>query len=196
MARMRHTLGPMIAYHGCDRSVGEAVLSGKTQLYPSVNEYDWLGPGIYFWVDSAERGLEWARELANRKASGIRNPCVLGALIYPSLCLNLTDYGAMAEILKAYELLKSNAAEADRPLPRNTVRTDGILLRRALDCAVINTTHGLRKKSGQQNYDTVYGVFEEGTELYPGAGFRSKTHLQIAVRNPECIVGYFRVQGF
>jgi hypothetical protein len=44
-------------------------------------------------------------------------------------------------------------------------------------------------------YDTVYGVFEEGELVYPGAGFRDRTHVQIAIRNPEMILGYFRVDG-
>jgi hypothetical protein len=42
-------------------------------------------------------------------------------------------------------------------------------------------------------YDTVYGVFEEGGSLFEGSGFREKTHAQIAVRNTEFILGYFRV---
>jgi hypothetical protein len=62
LKRSRNTIGPLIGYHGRDRSVAEAVLSGRRKLQPSQNDYDWLGPGIYFWVDSPERGLNWARE--------------------------------------------------------------------------------------------------------------------------------------
>lgn len=35
------------------------------------------------------------------------------------------------------------------------------------------------------------GVFWEGVELYPDAGFREKNHIQICVRNPNCIKGFF-----
>lgn len=195
MARKRLILGPVLGYHGCDRAVAEAVLAGKTALNPSINEYDWLGSGIYFWVYSPERGLEWARELANRKAYGIEEASVIGALIDPGFCLNLTDYGALPELLNAYGVLGKNAAEVARPLPRNTLPAHGIVLHRALDCAVINTAHAMRNGGEQPAYDTVYGVFEEGGELYPGAGFRRKTHIQIAVRNSDCIVGYFRVKN-
>ncbi|MFN9610672.1 MAG: hypothetical protein ACK546_00735 [bacterium] len=38
-------------------------------------------------------------------------------------------------------------------------------------------------------------MFEEGELVYPGAGFRDRTHVQIAIRNPEMILGYFRVDG-
>lgn len=50
MTRIRNTLGPVIGYHGCDRAVAEKVLQNKTHLKQSDNSYDWLGPGIYFWV--------------------------------------------------------------------------------------------------------------------------------------------------
>lgn len=195
MARKPHTLGPLIAYHGCDRQLAEAVLAGSMALHPSHNEYDWLGPGIYFWVDSPERGLSWAQELATQKHSEVKDPCVVGALVHPSLCLNLTDYGSMRELRDSYDYLTTSAADTGKDLPRNTAYSEGLFLRRTLDCWVMNGLHRLREDAGLPAYDTVYGVFEEGGEIYPGAGFRTKTHIQIAVRNPECIVGYFRVSG-
>ena len=39
----------VIGFHGCDQSVVEAVIAGKTELLASTNDYDWLGNGIYFW---------------------------------------------------------------------------------------------------------------------------------------------------
>jgi len=44
-----------------------------------------------------------------------------------------------------------------------------------------------------QPYTTVRAMFPEGSELYPGAGFRDKTHIQICVRDPEQILGVFRI---
>jgi len=41
--------------------------------------------------------------------------------------------------------------------------------------------------------DSVRGVFVEGEEVYPGAGFREKTHVQLCIRNLDCIKGVFRV---
>ena len=40
-------------------------------------------------------------------------------------------------------------------------------------------------------YDSVRGVFWEGHEIYPNAGFSEKNHIQICVCNPNCIKGYF-----
>jgi hypothetical protein len=42
-------------------------------------------------------------------------------------------------------------------------------------------------------FDTVKGIFQEGAPIYQEAGFREKTHIQICVRDPECIKGVFRV---
>jgi hypothetical protein len=41
------------------------------------------------------------------------------------------------------------------------------------------------------SYDSLRSPFLEGDDLYPGAGIRSMVHMQIAVRSPSCIKGYF-----
>ena len=38
----------VLGYHGCSVEFGERCLLGET-LVGSDQEYDWLGPGIYFW---------------------------------------------------------------------------------------------------------------------------------------------------
>jgi len=195
LKRSRNTLGPLIGYHGCDRKIAEGVLSGKKTLKPSQNDYDWLGPGTYFWVDSAERGLNWAKEQAARGLARITDPYVIGAFIHPGLCLNLTDYGVTSELLDAHATLLQTLEQTGTPLPQNTLEREGVYLKRALDCAVIKTLHKLRMEAGDEPYDTVYGVFEEGPALYPNAGFRKKTHVQIAVIEPACILGYFRARN-
>ena len=62
---------------------------------------------------------------------------------------------------------------------------------RELDCAAIETLHKSLKKNKEKEFDSVRGVFWEGKELYPKAGFREKDHIQICVRNIDCIKGYF-----
>jgi hypothetical protein len=71
------------------------------------------------------------------------------------------------------------------------VGNTGDLLLRDLDCAVIESVHMRRSRQGQQPFDSVRSVFYEGGELYPNAGFREKDHVQICVRNPNCIKGFF-----
>lgn len=62
-----------------------------------------------------------------------------------------------------------------------------------LDCAVINYLHHLRIGQPVEAIQTVRGVLVEGGPAYPGSGFAEKTHIQIAVRDPACIKGIFRV---
>lgn len=42
------------------------------------------------------------------------------------------------------------------------------------------------------SYDTVRGLFWEGDEIYLNAGVREGNHIQICVRHPDSILGYFR----
>ncbi|SPF51914.1 hypothetical protein SBA4_4770009 [Candidatus Sulfopaludibacter sp. SbA4] len=62
----------VLGYHGCDRSIGERLLKGNP-FRPSSNEYDWLGPGIYFWEANPQRGLDFARETARRRPASLGN---------------------------------------------------------------------------------------------------------------------------
>ena len=97
----------VFGYHGCDESVKSAVLFGKEHLRPSTNDYDWLGRGIYFWEQNAERAMDFAQE----------------------------------------------------------------------SCRLWN-------ERGR-------GLFQEGPPVYEGSGVMKETHIQIAVRNIDCIIAYF-----
>jgi hypothetical protein len=178
----------VLGYHGCDRRVAEEVLGGAA-FKLSTNDYDWLGPGIYFWEANPQRGLEFAVESARRSGSHVENPFVIGAIIELGLCLDLTTSAGLAWLRIAHENLVEITRAAGLPLPVNS--TDE--LRRNLDCAVIRRLHTILEAQELPAIDTVKGVFTEGAPLYPGCGFREKTHVQIAVRNAECIKGVFRV---
>jgi hypothetical protein len=186
----------LLGFHGSDESICERILSGQShQLRKSENSYDWLGHGIYFWEHNAARAKTFAQEQALRplgRKTKISKPSVIGAVIDPGNCLNLLEASSIALVRDAYEYLCNLSERAGTPLPVNKHdASTGELLRRGLDCAVIETLHKLNPGSP---FDTVRGVFQEGRELYPGAGFRSATHIQLCVRNPRCIKGNFRPQ--
>lgn len=91
-----------------------------------------------------------------------------------------------------YEVLKLEMSIANLSLPQNkNVGSDTDLLLRNLDCAVIESLHAQRDEEGEKAFDSVRGLFTEGKEIYPGSGLKGKTHVQICVRNPNCIKGYF-----
>ena len=183
----------IIAFHGCDQSVVDRVVAGKDILKASDNDYDWLGHGVYFWENNEERALQWAQELAKRSRSSISRPAVIGAVIDLGYCFDLTDSFYLSELRTGYDVLVKTTNEIGVPLPQNEnigVSTDKLL--RKLDCAVIQTIHQLHEDHAELlPYDSVRGVFWEGKEIYPNAGFSEKNHIQICVRNPNCIKGYF-----
>lgn len=188
-AHYQHVSAFVLGFHGCDKSVGEAVLNGrKSHLSMSQNDYDWLGHGIYFWENSPQRAIEFACEAAQTPhltRGTIKKPFILGAVIDLGLCLNMTDAMALQEVADAYDLL-TFSFEDERVMPENK------LGRRFRDCAVIETLHAYRAHNNLQPYDSVRGMFVEGTPLYPGAGFNRNDHVQLCVRNASCIKGYFR----
>ena len=162
----------VIGFHGCDKSVVDAVVAGKTDLLSSTNDYDWLGNGIYFWENNEERAWQWAKDLAKRKSSQIKEPAVVGAIIDLGYCFDLTDSTYLQELKAAYESMVELYKESGLELPQNTTigkSTD--LLIRKLDCAVVQTALTYNKKANAHPYDSVKGVFWEGQELYPNAGF-------------------------
>lgn len=182
----------IVAFHGCDQSVVDKVVSGEANLLASTNDYDWLGNGIYFWENNEERALEWAQELSRRKGSSIKTPSVIGAVIDLGYCFDLTDSAYLKELRKSYDMAYAISQLSGNPLPENkAIGTSSDLLLRKLDCFVIEMTHRINKKANKRAYDSVRGVFWEGKSLYPNAGFAEKNHIQICVCNPNCIKGYF-----
>lgn len=179
----------MLGYHGCDAKIAERLLAGEP-FRQSENNYDWLGHGIYFWEANPKRGLDYAHELKARGSRPkIKKPDVVGAVIDLGLCLDLTASASIAHVRIAYESVSAAAAQNSVPLPKNS--EDG--LRRHLDCFVIEALHDIRKDASELPLDSLKGVFVEGSPIYPKSGFYEKTHIQICVRNPECIKGVFRV---
>ncbi len=184
----------VLGFHGCDQTTFEKVVCNGEALRPSANSYDWLGSGIYFWEQNYDRGLSWAREQAKRGA--IDRPAVIGAVIDLGCCLNLTDSHYIDLVENEYRLMKEDFDLLGLELPKNEGATQDRLLRK-LDCAVIEHLHArieAERANGEATlapFDSVRGLFSEGAPVYEGSGFRKKTHVQICVRNPNCIKGYF-----
>jgi hypothetical protein len=178
----------VVGYHGCDESFAKHVLHGRKKLKPSVNDYDWLGNGIYFWEYGAHRAYEWAKWKAAR--GGIHKPAVIGALIQLGTCFDLLDTRFTSDLAQAFGSFRSAMKSKGWVLPRNDGRMPDRLLRRR-DCAVVNWYLAEVAKASEP-YQTVRCAFSEGKSVFPGAGMKTKNHIQIAVRDPTCIVGVFR----
>lgn len=182
--------GLLIGFHGCEEAVRNDIISGKRILKPSENGHDWLGIGAYFWENNYERALDFARNPPGKKK--FNSPSVLGAVIDLQFCLDLLDTDYLRKVKSSYDTLAFSAEALGQELPVNKpTKNSKDLLIRDLDCAVLESLHYKRAVSRLKPFDSVRGVFVEGEELYPGAGFRDKNHIQICIRNPNCIKGYF-----
>jgi hypothetical protein len=184
----------IVGYHGCDAEVAANVLLHDAPLSLSENDYDWLGKGIYFWEQGPQRAIDWAKAEAKRSPHKIRKPAVLGAYIHLGQCFDLLDVANTNMLRDMHaEFVLSTTAQG-KSIPENqsvpgTTDIDNAL--RRLDCALINWSLDQLAKAGR-SYQTVRGVFTEGTPAYLGAGFMLKSHIQVAVRDPSCILGFFR----
>lgn len=192
----------VLGYHGCDQSIAAAALTGNNELKPSANDFDWLGHGTYFWEADPQRALEYAEWKKGR--GEIKNPAIVGAVIDLRNCLDLTNRDDLELTAYAFAEYEKEKKIANLSMATNENaagdKFDGLVLR-YLDCAVINYLHHMideyiedenNTTKDVERFDTVRGMFAEGGQLYEGAGFSAKTHTQIAVRNSQCIIGYFK----
>ncbi|MEI3799913.1 hypothetical protein V7S56_19795 [Chitinophaga sp. CCNWLY40] len=182
--------GLVLGFHGCEEKVRDALVTGSIRMSPSSKPYDWLGSGCYFWENSYERAYDYACNPPGNKV--IRSPAVLGAVIDLKFCLDLLDTTCLNLVRESYHALFKAVVNDKKTLPVNMhAKGSQDLLLRNLDCAVIENLHIDRQMKNLLPYDSVRSVFMEGDELYPNAGFKNKNHIQICIRNPNCIKGYF-----
>jgi hypothetical protein len=174
----------IIAYHGCDESVVNTALRGG-KLKPSTNDYDWLGSGIYFWEHGPARALEWAKFMVKR--GKIKKPAVVGALIQLGNCFDLLDVHTTGLLRKFYPFFQSALRVRGESLPVN----DTVKRLHRLDCAFLNWAIRNVEEAENSQFHTVRGVFIEGDPLYPNSQLFEKSHVQVAVRDPAAIIGFF-----
>ncbi len=174
----------VLAYHRCSKELGTQLFTGDRAVPdwpPSAKPHDWLGRGIYFWEHGPERAAAWAHD--KHGDDGV----VVGAIIQLGRCFDLLDIKFTSLLRPAYEQEAEDARTANQNLPINK-GPDADLGGRYLDCRVINRCLQLLP----DDFQTVRGAFWEGDAAFPGAMIRRESHIQIAVRDPRCILGVFR----
>lgn len=171
----------IIGYHGTDTTAAERILAGARFL-PSEKTYDWLGRGVYFWEFGYDRAVQWARE--HRPDA----PAVVGAVIQLGDCYDLLDTRFTRDLAQGAGAFASTWAQTSRALPHNSGRDRKA---RHLDCAVINWWLDQLAAQGT-TYQTVRCGFSEGEPVFDGMAILRESHVQVAVRDPACILGVFR----
>jgi hypothetical protein len=193
----------IIGFHGCDEAIAIDLVKKPDELKLSKESFDWLGHGFYFWENNYERALQWA---VDKKGRGkLKNPAVVGAVINLGYCCDFLDSKFTGMIGTYFELMKKSYEQSERKLPENKDITqdqhkDRIL--RELDCAVIEFMHSQIQEqintdmdekgfSVYTHFDSTRGAFHEGGPAFDGAGLSKKSHIQVCIRNSNCIKGFF-----
>lgn len=117
----------------------------------------------------------------------------MGALIQLGNCFDLLDTTYTQTLAYAWPKYAEDLSLQGKTTPQNKSAGDKDLdhVIRNLDCAMVNWTITQLEKAKRPRFDTVRGVFPEGDAAFPGSYILEKSHIQISVRNPDCILGYF-----
>ncbi|WP_431258953.1 hypothetical protein ACQ86G_01270 [Roseateles chitinivorans] len=193
----------IIAYHGCDITVRDRLVKGHLpRLTPSSNRYDWLGEGVYFFEGDAQRAMEFAEAacLQSSKllsARPIVTPSVAGVILCVWRCWDMTTVGGRQDYLEAHDELRKVVSATGRSMPinRSADALDEETLIRGLDCAVFNMGPEMREREGLGPVQLLRAAFYQGRPILDGSEFRVGTHLQLALRDPQCVIGWFLPEG-
>lgn len=193
----------MLGFHGCDQSVRDKLVAIPDKVKKSQEIYDWLGNGFYVWENNQSRAYKWALDKQARGTLEI--PSVIGVVYHLDYCLDFTDSEFIDILSSYYELMKVDLSVAGKEVPKNRdLPKDEYhdLIFRELDCAVIEYLHQkideqikrdiARKGYSEYKYfDTIRGIFTEGGPAFDGAGIQTRNHIQVCIRNLNCIKGFF-----
>lgn len=192
-----------IGFHGCDETVRDSLVIQPNTVKISEKPFDWLGHGFYVWENNYERALQWAQD---KQAQGkIKKASVVGVVYLLGNCLDFTDAKFIDAIEVYFESLKQDLEKVGDKLPANKDANHDEFrdkLIRELDCMVIQHLHQKIKEaidsdistlgySELKHFDSIRGLFTEGGPAFPGAGIRKRNHIQVCIRNKNCIKAFF-----
>jgi hypothetical protein len=157
-----------IGYHGCEASVGERVR--KTKVFRlSVGDQEWLGDGVYFFEGDPGPARWWVKSRRKYPKWEILKADISAA---ESQVLDLLKEDDFDEFQRSLRMLVDHTETLGAPV---VGFKDGAVINalcRIVPCKVVRAP------------------FDWGTEgVRRGYSRIRKTHIQLAVRDPSCIVG-------
>jgi len=176
----------VIGFHGTTRKTARRIVL-RQSFSPSRNDYDWLGHGTYFWEYAPKQAWDWARQ----RYAASTQIAVVGAMIRLGNCFDLLDPGNVPTLVAAKKYMETTFASTGKKMPRNARS------KKYLDCAVFQTHYQLQDQSGDV-IDTTRAVFVPSgrrDRLWKSSGLYRGSHVQLCVREPECILGAWLVPG-
>ena len=172
---MNFRLDPIIVtgYHGTTKAAAEKILTEG--FVPSVNDWDWLGHGVYFWQDAPVRAYNWARE---RLAGTDQFATVVAARIRLDGFVDLLDQ-------RGIRTLQDLAADFERQ--KLSTRLANAKGANRLDCAVFNFASDVLSWLGAE-VAGYRAACVEGKPLTPGSPVFDLSHVQIVVIDRTAIL--------
>jgi hypothetical protein len=116
---------------------------------------------------------------------------VVGAVMKLSIILDVSTQEGIDAFRTAYESLKRSGVKLKTN--RKSVESDTDVILRALDRQVFKYLHELYVDQNLPPIDAVRGAFPQGEAVAPTSAIFANSHVQIALRNPTCVLGYFKV---
>lgn len=164
----------VIGFHGTSRDAAARILDRDVVF--SNQSYDWLGDGFYLWQDSPWRAQEWAESRYGSDAA------VVAVRVDLDGCLDLLNPRWQSLLRDADAQFVLECLAEGRAVPSNTPSGN-----RARDCATINWFCDRAAETGLL-VRSVRAVFEEGEPIFEASGIRTRSHVQIAVRDVAAIL--------
>ena len=162
-------------YHGTSRSRAEIIIAEGFQ--PSMNGYDWLGTGVYFWQDASNHALYWAQKIYPQEPAVIKSRIRLDRT-----CLDLLDMANLDNPdfwSDSYNGFVRMCERTGKTLPAQNPNLPG---KRHLDCAFCD--YLVTVTAGDAETDSIGAIraaFIEGKQIFPNSAIYDRTHIQISV---------------
>lgn len=174
-------------YHGTTRDTAEKLASGEFSFKDSTNEGDWLGRGVYFFQDAPGRAARWARLITPGHPIG-----VVQAEIELTDCLDLLDHWWFDALRATYGAFsRTGAASSQEELfvqaGQARLPSTGKLFANFRDRDFIDYYVERSAVMGGPEFNSVRSPFLWGFGLFRESFVFSRSHIQIAVRNPSMI---------
>jgi hypothetical protein len=132
-------------------------------------------------------------------AKPIATPAVVGALLQVQNWLDMTTQAGIKEFSLAYQVFAAGRGAEGKAVPMNSPAsdTDADVIYRALDNAVFTWLHNAREMRVPPlpPFQAVRAAFHQGEKVAPTSGFHANTHIQISLRDNNCVVGWFLPRG-
>jgi hypothetical protein len=176
----------VVGYHGTKRSVALRVVSGEASILRSENEYDWLANGVYYWEYAPKQAWEWAEQKRrNGKWDQNEEVAVIASMIRLGFCFDFLDPDNVRELVKYYDEYLVFCKTFGRSPQRNFQH------RKYLDCAVFQFAYRAFELDGTpvDSARAVYVPTKSEGRVWKSSWVHKDSHIQLCVRNDDCILG-------